>query len=80
MLTIQSLSSVGSAMSLAHITNALIAKSLSAVMNWLLIAVAFWAVTLISNYIASILQAQVVRRINNQLRARIVDGLNVSFI
>lgn len=76
MLTIQSLSSVGSAMSLAYITNALIAKSLSAVMNWLLIAVAFWAVTLISNYIASILQAQVVRRINNQLRARIVDGLN----
>ncbi|MFC6315643.1 ABC transporter ATP-binding protein [Lapidilactobacillus achengensis] len=70
------LSSVGSSVTLAPLTDRLIARDLSGVTYWLLLTIAFWGVTLALNYANSILQEQIIRKITNQLRVQITDGLN----
>lgn len=52
---------VGSSMTLAPLTDALIAKNLNGVIFWLLLTIGIWVTTLSVNYINSLVQAQIVR-------------------
>ncbi|MCI1891980.1 MAG: ABC transporter ATP-binding protein/permease [Schleiferilactobacillus harbinensis] len=76
LILVNSLTTVGSAITLAPLTDQLIRRNLRGVLFWLALTGGIWAVTLFLVYINSVLQAQITRKISNQLRAKIVDGLD----
>lgn len=73
---IESLGRVASSLTLAPLTDQLISKNLHGVVFWLLSTIGIWGVTLTVNYGNSLLKAQIIRKVTNQLRVDIANGLN----
>lgn len=75
---IESLGRVASSLTLAPLTDQLISKNLHGVVFWLLSTIGIWGVTLTVNYGNSLLKAQIIRKVTNQLRVDIANGLNTA--
>ena len=73
---IESLGRVASSLTLAPLTDQLISKNLHGVVFWLLSTIGIWGVTLTVNYGNSLLKVQIIRKVTNQLRVDIANGLN----
>ncbi|WP_125604672.1 ABC transporter ATP-binding protein [Lapidilactobacillus bayanensis] len=70
------ISSVASSLTLAPLTDSLVTHDVNALIHWLLLTIMFWVITLSLNYVNSLLQAQIVRKVANELRMKIAEGLN----
>ena len=76
LILIESLGKVASSLTLAPLTDQLINKNFNGVVFWLLSTITIWGVTLTIGYVNSVLKAQIIRKVTNQLRTDIADGLS----
>ena len=75
LILIESLGKVTSSLTLAPLTDQLINKNFRGVFFWLLATISIWGVTLTIAYVNSLLKAQIIRKVTNQLRTDIANGL-----
>ena len=75
LILIESLGKVTSSLTLAPLTDQLINKNFRGVVFWLLATISIWGVTLTIAYVNSLLKAQIIRKVTNQLRTDIANGL-----
>ncbi|HAJ54926.1 MAG TPA: ABC transporter ATP-binding protein, partial [Lactobacillus sp.] len=76
LILIESLGKVASSLTLAPLTDQLINKNFNGVVFWLLSTITIWGITLTIGYVNSVLKAQIIRKVTNQLRTDIADGLS----
>lgn len=70
------ISSVASSLTLAPLTDALIAGKGNTVVYWLLLTALFWGLYLVLDYLNTVVQAYIIRKVANELRMAITEGLN----